>query len=186
MNAFEEIVKRYLEEKGYWARQCVKVNRISKEDKRNLKKPSMPTPEIDIVALNVKKNELLLVEVKSLLGSYGVYYEAVTGKDPKDKDGYKFFWNSKFRGIVTARLEEEFLEQGFINKRTKINYALAAGHIHSPEDESKIKDYFSRQKEKWILFPPKDITDTIKKLSEKGWEDNLVTMTAKLTKEDIS
>lgn len=180
MNAFEDIVRKYLEEKGYWVRQCVKVNRISKEDKRNLKKPSMPTPEIDIVALNVKKNELLLVEVKSLLGSYGVYYEAVTGKDPKDKDGYKFFWNSKFRGIVTARLEEEFLEQGFINKRTKINYALAAGHIHYPEDVPKIRDYFSKQKEKWILISPEDIKKKLRELATKGWEDNLVTITTKL------
>ena len=187
MNAFEDIVRKYLEEKGYWVRQCVKVSRISKEDKRKLKNPSMPTPEIDIVALNVKKNELLLVEVKSYLDSYGVYYEAVSGEVSdtykKDAKGYKLFNDGGFREIATDRLKEEFLDQGLINKGTKINYALAAGHIHYPEDELKIKDHFLKQKEKWILFPPEDIKDIIRKLSEKSWEDNVVTMTAKLTKE---
>jgi len=62
MNAFEDIVKLYLEEKGYWVRQSVKVG-ISGDDKKALKLSTMPRPEIDLVALNMKENELLLVEV---------------------------------------------------------------------------------------------------------------------------
>ena len=189
MNAFENIIAQYLEEEGYWVRQSVKVN-ISKQDKRDIGTFSMPRPEIDLVALNVKENELLLIEVKSLLDSYGVYFDAVSGEVPdaykRDAKRYRLFNDSKFREIVTERLKEEFLQKGLINKKTKINYALAAGHIHYPEDEQRIRDYFLKQKEKWILFSPKDIKDKIKKLSEKGWEDNLVTMTAKLTKEAIS
>ena len=191
MNAFENIIAQYLEEEGYWVRQSVKVTKFTKEDKRKVDRFSMPTPEIDIVALNMKKNELLLVEVKSYLDSYGVYYGAVSGKvskkyEEKDVQRYRLFNDSKFREIVTERLKEEFLKKGLINKETKINYALAAGHIHYPEDEQNIRDYFLEQKEKWILFSEKDIKDKIKKLSEKGWEDNLITMTAKLTKEAIS
>ena len=190
MNAFEDIVRLYLEEEGYWVRQSVKVN-ISKQDKRDIGTFSMPTPEIDLVALNVRENELLLIEVKSLLDSYGVYFEAVSGKvskayEKKDTKRYRLFNDSKFRGIVTKRLKEEYLERGLINERTKINYALAAGHIHYSEDEEKIREYFSKEKGKWKLFSPEDIKDKIKKFSEKGWEDNLVTMTAKLTKEAIT
>ena len=119
MNAFEDIVKLYLEEEGYWVRQSVKVHKITKEDKRNLKKYSMPTPEIDIVAFNMKRNELLLVEVKSLLDSYGVHYDAVSGVEERDKHGYKLFNWDLYREIITERLIEEYLAQGLINKKPK-------------------------------------------------------------------
>ena len=177
MNAFEDIVKQCLEEEGYWVRQSVKVN-ISKEEKREIGTFSMPRPEIDIVALNVKKNELLLVEVKSLLDSYGVYFEAVSDEKDKLAERYRLFTNSKFREVVTKSLREEYLKQGLINESTKINYALAAGNIHSSYDEAKINNYFSERG--WKLFSPKRIKEKIKELSQKGWEDNLVTITAKL------
>jgi len=177
MNAFENIITQYLEEKGYWVRQSVKVD-IPKEDKRAIGLPTMPRPEIDLVALNVKENELLLIEAKSLLDSYGVYFEAVSDEKDKLAERYRLFTNSKFRDIVTKRLREEYLKQGLINENTGINYALAAGNIHSSADESKIRDYFSRRG--WKLFSPKEIKEKIAELSEKGWEDNLVTMTAKL------
>ncbi len=183
MNAFEDIVKQYLEEEGYWVRQSVKVN-ISKEEKRGIGTPTMPRPEIDLVALNVKKNELLLVEVKSYLDSYGVYFEAVSDENDEAADRYKLFTDSNFRNIVTKRLRGEYQERGLINENTKINYALAAGHIHYPADEPKIRDYFLKQKEKWILFSSKQIKDKVKELAEKGWEDNIVTMTAKLIQGD--
>lgn len=181
MNAFEDIVRLYLEEEGYWVRQSVKVHRITKEDKRKLKKPSMPTPEIDLVALNMKKNELLLVEVKSLLDSSGVRYKSVCGEDKNWAKGYKLFNNRKYRNIIVKRLCEEYLKQGRINERTKINYALAAGKIRSEEDESKIREYFAKPGRRWKLFSPKEIKEKIRKFAEKGWEDNLVVMTAKLT-----
>jgi len=182
MNAFEDIVKLYLEEEGYWVRQSVKVHHITKEDKRRLKNYSMPTPEIDIVALNMVKNELLLVEVKSLLDSYGVHYEAVSGIDKRDGKGYKLFNWDLFREIITDRLCEEYLDRKLINKKTKVNYALAAGHIKSQWDEDKIIEYFSNPLKKWKLFSPKDIKAKIKNLSGKGWEDNIIIMTSKLAK----
>jgi hypothetical protein len=184
MNAFEEIVKRFLEEEGYWVKQSVKVE-ISKDDKKAIGLPTMPRPEIDLVAFNMKKNELLLIEVKSFLDSPGVYFVDVIGEEGPESWGYKryrLFSDSKFRQIVTERLKEEFLEKSLISEKTKVNYALAAGNIHSSEDEKRIREYFLKQKEKWILFSPKQIKDKIKELANKGWEDNLVTMTAKLAK----
>lgn len=185
MNAFEDIVKLYLEEEGYWVRQSVKVSKITKEDKRELKNPTMPTPEIDLVALHFRRNELVLIEAKSYLDSYGVYYEAVTGNvtkkyEEKDAKRYRLLNDDKFRKVVTERLKEDYFEKGLINQKTKINYGLAAGNIKYPEDEQRIREHFSKQNEKWILFSPKDIKQKIKKLSDKGWEDNLVTITAKL------
>ena len=71
---------------------------------------SMPRPEIDIVALNVRKNELLLLEVKSFLDSYAVNYYEIIGedKDAKKYDRYKLLTNGKFREIVTAQSAKKF------------------------------------------------------------------------------
>lgn len=176
MNAFEKIVGRCLEEDGYWVRHSVKVH-ISKEEKRGIGSYSMPTPEIDIVALNVKRNELLLLEVKSLLDSYGVHFDAVSGKDKEEGKRYKLFTNAKFMKAVTAQLRNEYLDQGLITEDTRMSYGLAAGHIHSA-DEAKIADYFTEKG--WTLFTPAKIKERVRQLSEKGWEDDLVTMTSKL------
>lgn len=180
MNAFEDIVGQYLESEGYWARHSVKVE-ISKDDKRRIELPTMPRPEIDIVALNVEQNELLLVEVKSYLDSYGVYYEAVCTSTDELSNRYKLFTNNIFRDVVTQRLREQYLEKGLIKSDTKIKYALAAGNIHSGNEVS-IDKYFGKRG--WKLFTPKMIKDKIRELARKGYEDNLATVTAKLILRD--
>lgn len=185
MNAFEDIIKLILEEEGYWVRQSVKIRKITIDDKKRLHNNSMPTPEVDVVALKTDKNELLLMEVKSFLDSPGVKFEGVSGKNKKDAKRYKIFTNESLRKIITERLKQEYLEKGLINKDTTISYALAAGHVYSTKknnDELDIRKYF---KEKgWKFISPMEIKDGIKKLGKKGWEDNLVTITAKLTKEE--
>jgi len=182
MNAFEDIIKLYLEENGYWVRQSVKVN-ITIEEKRELRNPTMPRPEIDLVALKVKDNELLLVEVKSFLDSQGVYFgHNDIGDFPPDKEAtkrYRLLADNNFQKIVTKRLKDQFLKDGLINNKTKIKYALAVGKFY-PNSELDTKAHFS--KKGWILFTPQQIKETIRALSKKGWEDNLVVMTAKLTK----
>ena len=141
MNAFENIIAQYLESEGYWVKQSVKIEKVTKEDKRTMNLYSMPRPEIDTVALNMKENELLLVEVKSYLDSPGVWSEAVAGKDTDYYNKrYKLFNNDKYRKIVTERLFEQYLGQGLINKRTKVNYALAAGKIY-PSAEPLLEKY---------------------------------------------
>jgi hypothetical protein len=178
MNAFEYIVKRYLEGEGYWVRQSVKVY-ILKEDKVAIGTPSMPTPEIDIVAFNVKKNELLLVEAKSYLYSYGVYYEAIANKKDKAANRYKLFTNTKFRERVTKQLKKQLLSQGLINEDTRINYTLAAGNIHSGNEEALIEYFF---KKSWLLITPNQIKSFVKGLINSSWENDLVTITTKLLK----
>lgn len=51
MDYFESICKTLLEDEGYWVRQSYKVE-LSKEQKRKLGKPSLPRPEIDLIAFN--------------------------------------------------------------------------------------------------------------------------------------
>lgn len=46
MDYFENIVKKIIEEEGYWVQQSVKVN-LSKEEKKLIGKHTIPRPEID-------------------------------------------------------------------------------------------------------------------------------------------
>jgi hypothetical protein len=92
-------------------------------------------------------------------------------------DGLQLFTNDAFREKVTNQLKKQFLDQGLIRSDTKINYALAAGHIHSG-NEQPIIDYFSSKG--WKVFTPAQIKEFVKQLVARGWENDLVTITAKL------
>lgn len=74
MDYFENIIKRLLEEEGYWVRQSVKVN-LTKEEKAKVGKPTIPRPELDIVGYKAKQNEILVLEVKSFLDSPGIKFK---------------------------------------------------------------------------------------------------------------
>ena len=132
-----------------------------------------------------------MVEVKSFLDSYGVHFNAVVGRkgsraDEKDARGYKLFNDQKWTDIVSQKLKEEYMKAGLINEETVLNYALAAGKIHGGAegwDQKKLDEYFKEKQ--WKLFTPEDIKTTIRSFSEKGWEDNIIVFTAKLTKESV-
>ena len=71
MNSFESLVGMLLEREGFWVRHSVKVN-LTKEEKRNIGRPSSPRWELDLVAYKGATNELKIVECKSYLDSVGV------------------------------------------------------------------------------------------------------------------
>jgi len=176
MDAFESIVAIYFEEKGYWVKGSVKVE-ISKEDKRLIGTPSMPRPEIDLVAYNPGKNELLLIEAKSYLDSPGVKFNGVSGNDKKDGERYKLFTREQFRNIITKQIRKDFISAGLIDGKTRVKYCLVAGNVYS-KDENKIDNYFLQKK--WIFIKPSELRNAVIRLSEKGWENDAVTITAKL------
>ncbi|GFN21951.1 hypothetical protein TAMC210_02670 [Thermanaeromonas sp. C210] len=105
----------------------------------------------------------------------------MTGENRDIGKRYRLFTDARFREIVTRKMKEDYLAQGLINATTRINYALAAGHVYS-NDEARIQDYF--QKNGWIFISPSQIKERIRKLAAKGWEDNLITITAKLLLKD--
>jgi hypothetical protein len=176
MNTFEAMVKQYLEGKGYWVRGSVKV-KLSGDEKKAIGLPSMPRPEIDLVAFNVRENKLVLVEVKSLLDSGGVDIDSIKGEDKKLAERYRIFNKPNYRKIVTNALKKQFIELGLIQKNTDITYALAAGKIYSSE-EPEIEKYFKQKG--WLFISPKMIRESIHKLAKESWEDDPVAMTAKL------
>ncbi|MGQ9706986.1 MAG: hypothetical protein ACUVWP_08350 [bacterium] len=117
MDAFENIVAKFLEEEGYWVRQAVKVE-ITSDDKRKIGALTMPNPILDIVAFSAGDNELLLVEIKSFLDSTGVSFGGISGKDKGDAKRYKLFTNDDYRKIVSERLKDDYQRKGLINENT--------------------------------------------------------------------
>ena len=63
MDYFEALVKTVLEREGYWMIQSFKVE-LTKEEKRELGRPSTPRPEIDLLAFSPVNDQLMVIEVK--------------------------------------------------------------------------------------------------------------------------
>jgi hypothetical protein len=70
LDYFEALVKTVLEREGYWMIQSFKVD-LTKEEKRELGRPSTPRPEIDLLAFSPVNDQLMVIEVKSYLDSAG-------------------------------------------------------------------------------------------------------------------
>jgi hypothetical protein len=71
MDNFEGIIATLLEADHYWVRRSFKID-VTQEEKRQVGKHSIPRPEIDLLAFNFSKNEVIAFEVKSFLNSPGV------------------------------------------------------------------------------------------------------------------
>jgi len=176
MDAFENIISQLLQEDGFWVLQSVKVD-LNKDEKVSISKPTTPRPEIDIIAYSCKENLLYLIEAKSYIDSLGVQKNDLVLEHDIQEGRYKLLTSKIYRDVVSKRLKNDFIVKGFINKNTKIHFGLIAGKIHKNE-YLEIKKIFD--KKKWLFWGPEDIKQKLINLSKKGYEDNSVTMTAKL------
>jgi len=105
---------------------------LSKEDRRAIGNPTMPRPEIDIIAYKASTNELLIVECKSYLDSGGVKLEAFTVASSSHRKLYKLFNRPELYKLVRKRLLQQMKKEGRISSPLpKPKLCLAAGNIYS-------------------------------------------------------
>ena len=123
MDHFESIVKTLLEAEGFWIRQSFKVN-LSKEEKKAIGKPSMPRPEIDLLAFKFSENTITAYEAKSFLDSPDVMLAHLNAETDAPEGRYKLFTCKKYRSLVLNRLKKNLLETGMANKSTQIKLGL--------------------------------------------------------------
>jgi len=169
MDAFESIVGRIMEKRGYWIRQSVKV-KISKEEKKKYGKHSMPTPEIDLIA--VKGNECILFEVKSFLDSKGARLNGV-----RSSPGYKIINDKDYQSLVVNKIRTDFE----LPSTTNIKYGLAAGKVYKRELQGMV----DHCKENGIyLLLPSEIADALVSLGEEVYINDEVTMTIKMLRNE--
>lgn len=178
MDAFETVVAALLQEQGYWSRTSLKVE-LTKEEKRAINRPSSPRWELDVVGYKGSTNEVLVVECKSYLDSYGVRATAFDGSDPEDAKRYKLFNDKVLREVVLGALVKQLCARGFCRDQPKVTLCLAAGKIYGG-GESKIQVQFD--KEGWKLWTPSYLRRQLERLGhpDTGYENTVAAIVAKL------
>jgi len=176
MDYFENIIKRLIEQDGYWVRQSLRVN-LKKSEKVSIGKPSIPRPEIDIVGYKARTNEILIVEVKSFLDSPGVKFDELNQEYDIPNGRFKLFTCDNYRNIVFKRLLLDLYEKGLIADSPIIRFGLAAGKIYS-KDEHRLTSLFKEKN--WVLYKPSDIAQAIEKLERIPYENDPYVIAAKI------
>ena len=176
MDSFEQLVGKLLSAEGWWIRQGFKVE-LTKEEKREIGKPSMPRHEIDILAYKPAQSELMWVECKSYLDSTGVPVGAFTNEEHNDRNRYKMFVDEKLRKVVSNALVRQLVGAQLILPNPKITYALVAGKIRGRDEEELVNHFNSNN---WVLYTPTKLVEMITNFADSGYEDDLAMITAKI------
>lgn len=176
MDHFESIISTLLEAEGYWVRRSFKVN-VTKEEKRQVGKHSIPRPEIDLLALDFSKNEVLALEAKSFLDSPGVNLEQLQEEHEVPEGRYKLFTSERYRTIVFSRLLADLIACDMANSKTKIILGLAAGKVSQGRSEL-IREFMLGKN--WFFWSPEDIKQKVVALAEQGYENDPAIITAKI------
>ena len=176
MDHFESIIATLLEAEGYWVRRSFKVN-VTKEEKRQIGKHSIPRPEIDLLALHFSTNEVLALEAKSFLDSPGVKLAQLKEEYEIPEGRYKLFTSERYRSVVLVRLLQDLITCGMANSDTKISLGLAAGKVY--QGQSKPIREFMTQKT-WLFWSPEDIKQKVTALAARGYENDPAIITAKI------
>jgi hypothetical protein len=175
MDAFEQIVDGLFRQMGYWTQTGYKIN-ITSEDKRAIGKPSMPRPEIDILAYKPADNELLWIECKSYLDSYGVWYGSFL-PNGKGAESYKIFTDANYRKIASERLLVQAVQSDMVLPNANLRFCLVAGKVRKQGRED-LHSYFESQN--WTFYDELWLKQQLNDLAQIGYENNIAVMVAKL------
>jgi len=176
MDHFENIISTLFEAEGYWVRRSFKVN-LRKDEKRQIGKHSIPRPEIDLLAFDFSKNNVIALEAKSFLDSPGVNLEQLKEKHDVPMGRYKLFTSERYRDVVFSRLLSDLIENGMANLSTKITLGLAAGKIYRNQSEH-IRNFMLSKT--WFFWSPEDIKHKVTALAKRGHENDPAIIAAKI------
>jgi hypothetical protein len=175
MDSYEQLVATLLNHHGFWVKQSYKVA-LTKKEKIKIGRPSAPRWELDLIAYKPEKNELWVVECKSLLDSHGVWINHFL--KPAKKDGYKLFNEPLLRKTVFSRLRVQLKKEGLVQSNPTIKLCLAAGHIRENENREELVSFF--KKRNWNLLDETWINKLLTNASETSYEDDIAFVVAKL------
>jgi hypothetical protein len=173
---FEGIIKTLLEHEGYWIRQPFKVN-LTKQEKRDIGKHSIPRPEIDILAFKPKENRVIAFEAKSYFDSPGVKLAELQESHEIPEGRYKLFTCDKYRNIVFSRMKQDLIDLGMGTSQTEITLGLAASNVYQSKSE-EIRALFNSRE--WDFLSPEDIREKVTELAARGYENEPSIITAKI------
>jgi len=139
-----------LKPRNYWIRRSFKVN-VTKAEKRTIGKHSIPRPEIDLLAFHYDQNEVLALEVKSLLDSPGVKLAALQLQHDVPEGKYKLFTCERYRTVVLSRLFQDLIDAGMANSQTKVRLGLVAGKVYRGQS-ADVRAHMTRNN--WFFWSP--------------------------------
>lgn len=177
MDAFEQIVDTILRLDGYWTHRLFHVE-LTKREKHRLGLPTMPRPELDIIAYRPKSNELLVVECKSFLDSDGVRARAFKHDGNRFSRRFKLFVGRRLWNVVRSALVRELRARGACRPRPAVRLCLAAGRIASDRDRQMLHRLFDRRG--WRLIDDVEIAERLAKAVEEGYTDDVAILAAKI------
>lgn len=176
MNHFEGIIKTILEHDGYWVRQSFKVE-LTKQEKREIGKPSLPRPEIDLLAFKQSENKILALEAKSYLDSGGVHLDELQKHYDIPEGRYKLFTCYKYQRILFDRLMDNLMNIGMADMKTRIILGLVAGKVYR-SNSNDVQEYFN--KKNWFFWGPDEIKNKLNELAQSRYENDPAIITAKI------
>jgi len=162
---------------GYWVRTSVKVE-LTKEEKRQIGRPSSPRWELDVVAYCGRDNLLKIVECKSYLDSRGVALRAFDGSGDRSAERFKLFADDLLRAVVFERLKLQFAESGACRPNAKVKLCLACGRIATDADRAGLHKHFVEMG--WELWDEPWLKGRLKRMSDQGYENQVSAVVAKL------
>ncbi len=180
MDAFESLVGELLRSRGYWVVGGFKVE-LTKAEKRRIGRPSSPRWELDLIAYNAKRNELLVVECKSYLDSRGVVAASFKQEDTSSR--YKLFVDPVLRKVVFHRLVRQLTVSGMVRPQPVVRLALAAARIASTRDRRELGVHFAN--EGWDLYDATWLKEQLRRLSHHGYQDSVVAVLSKILLRDM-
>lgn len=180
MDYFEGVIKTLLEHQGYWVRQSFKVC-LTRAEKRRIGKPSMPRPEIDLLAYKPGAKEVLALEVKSLLDSFGVNIKELTVRHKVPEGRYKVFTCRTYRSILTRGMKRDLVKSGMVGSAVRVKFGLVAGKVY--RDRSDVIQDFMESKG-WVFWSPDNVRRLVAELAAKGYDNDPAIITAKILLRD--
>ena len=166
---------------GYWVKSNFKVE-LTKEEKRQIGRPSSPRWELDLVAYKGEGNQVLVVECKSYLDSPGVMFKGFDGSNETHAQRYKLFNETVLRETVLGRLERQLVEAGACAPSPNVRLCLAAGNIATLEDRRKLEEHFNDKG--WDLYDDEWLRKRLAGLADAGYEDSVASIVSKLLLKD--
>src|SRR5436190_4367103 len=172
MDAFEQIAARLFEVQGYWTRIGYAVE-LTKGQKVAVGQPSLPRPQLDVIAYKPTRNELLIIECKSYLDSFGVMARGFHGKEDAKKDVYKLFNRARLRDMVISCLVAQLRREELIaGPDPTVKLVLVAGRVYS-KDEPKLRTLFAGNG--WTFIGPAEVAAGLRAFADRAYENDVVT-----------
>lgn len=175
MDAFEELVAEVLRADGYWVHQGYKIS-LTREEKQALGNPSMPRPEIDLVAYKAGTGELLSLECKSYFDSGGVHARDLL-PGGKNAQRYKMFVNTELRAMVLRRLVEQLVDAGSVAGTPVPKLGMIYGFA-TPSNTAILEQHFAENG--WELYGPDWLKGHLQQMALRSYDNQVASVVAKL------